>query len=256
MTSNSVNDITRKEVYNQVPYNIEDILKNNNIKQSWIDLFLEIKKENPGLFNNLEDKLNKDLLLYQDSLLIFPPRENIFETFKYFELEETKVCIIGQDPYHQLGQAHGLSFSVQDNVKIPPSLKNIFKEIKNEYPDYNVPSTGNLTNWVSQGVLMLNSALTVLENSPNFYQDYWYPITNILIKKMSIKHPGKCVYMLWGNESKKYKKNGSIDGNKHYILEANHPSPLSANRGGWFDNNHFKLSNDYLSKNYKKIINW
>jgi uracil-DNA glycosylase len=241
--------------FEHTPFNLEELMK--DIKPSWLKLFKEIKNENPELFNKLESKLNKDLEQFHDSLLIFPPRQNIFEAFKYFELEDTKVCINGQDPYHQYGQAHGLSFSVKNGVKLPPSLNNIFKELKNQYPEFkNENGNGNLTEWAKQGVLMLNSALTVLENSANEYQDYWTPITNILMKKMSDRHPGKCVYMLWGNDAKKYKKNGSIDCNKHYILEATHPSPLSANRGGWFGNNHFILVNEYLKKNHNTEIKW
>jgi uracil-DNA glycosylase len=233
--------------------NLEELME--DIKPSWLKIFKEIKNENPELFAKLESKLNKDLELFQDNLLIFPPRQNIFEAFKYFELEDTKVCINGQDPYHQYGQAHGLSFSVKNGIKLPPSLNNIFKELKNQYPEF-ITGNGNLTEWAKQGVLMLNSALTVLENTPNEYQNYWTPITNILIKKMSTQHPGNCVYMLWGNDAKKYKKNGSIDNNKHYILEASHPSPLSANRGGWFGNNHFIFANEYLKKHNKKEIIW
>jgi len=242
-------------VFDPTKIKLEELMK--DIKPSWLKLFKEIKNENPEIFNKLESKLNKDLEQFQDKFLIFPPRQNIFEAFKYFELEDTKVCINGQDPYHQYGQAHGLSFSVVNGIKLPPSLNNIFKELKNQYPEFvNENKNGNLTEWVKQGVLMLNSALTVLENSANEYQTYWTPITNILMKKMSEMHPGNCVYMLWGNDAKKYKKNGSIDGNKHYILEASHPSPLSANRGGWFGNNHFILANEYLKKNNKIEIVW
>ena len=237
-------------------FNISKLMNNLDIKESWRQLFNEILEEIPESIMELENKLNKDLELYDNNLLIFPPQENIFEAFKYFEVSETKVCINGQDPYHQLGQAHGLSFSVQDNVKTPPSLQNIFKEIKNEYPIFEIPKSGNLINWAKQGVLMINSALTVLQNSPNFYQDYWTPITNLIMKKFSKIHQGKCVFMLWGNDAKKYKKNKSIDSEKHYILEASHPSPLSANRGGWFGNNHFIITNEYLNKNGKKEINW
>jgi uracil-DNA glycosylase len=237
-------------------FNFSKLVNDTTIKESWRKLLQEIEQEIPESIIELENKINKDLELYDNNLLIFPPQENIFEAFKYFELYDTNVCINGQDPYHQFGQAHGLSFSVQDNIKIPPSLSNIFKELKNEYPNFDIPKTGNLTNWAKQGVLLLNSALTVLQNSPNFYQDYWNSITNLIIKKLSTKHPGKCIFMLWGNDAKKYKKNKSIDAVKHYILEASHPSPLSANRGGWFGNNHFKSANEYLKNENKKEIKW
>jgi uracil-DNA glycosylase len=237
-------------------FNCSKLINDPEIKESWRKLLKEIEEEIPESIIELENKINKDLELYDGNLLIFPPQENIFEAFKYFELSDTKVCINGQDPYHQVGQAHGLSFSVQDNIKIPPSLSNIFKELKNQYPEFDIPKTGNLTNWAKQGVLLLNSALTVLQNSPNFYQDYWTPITSLIMKKLSTKHQGKCIFMLWGNDAKRYKKNKSIDSMKHYILESSHPSPLSANRGGWFNNNHFKLANEYLKNDNKKEIKW
>ena len=237
-------------------FNLTKLINDPEIKESWRKLFNEIVNEIPESIIELENKINIDLELYDGNLLIFPPPENIFQAFKYFELEDTKVCINGQDPYHQFGQAHGLSFSVQDNVKIPPSLSNIFKELKNQYPDFDIPKSGNLIKWGNQGVLLLNSALTVLQNSPNFYQDYWSSITNLIMKKLSLKHPGNCIFMLWGNDAKKYKKNKSIDDKKHYILESSHPSPLSANRGGWFGNNHFKLANEYLKNNTKNEIKW
>ena len=237
-------------------FNLTKLINDPEIKESWRKLFNEIVNEIPESIIELENKINIDLELYDGNLLIFPPPENIFQAFKYFELEDTKVCINGQDPYHQFGQAHGLSFSVQDNVKIPPSLSNIFKELKNQYPDFDIPKSGNLTKWATQGVLLLNSALTVLQNSPNFYQYYWSSITNLIMKKLSLKHPGNCIFMLWGNDAKKYKKNKSIDDKKHYILESSHPSPLSANRGGWFGNNHFKLANEYLKNNTKNEIKW
>jgi len=233
------------------PFFIYHILTSHEkIKLSWRTLLQEIKNEYPVIISKLEKKLNDEC-----NLGIFPQLEHIFNAFTFFELDEMKVCIIGQDPYHGKGQAHGLSFSVQDDIKIPPSLKNIFQELKEEYDDFNIPRHGNLTNWAQQGVLLLNSSLTVLEGKPNSHQDIWSPLTTIIIKKISEKHPA-CAFMLWGNDAKKYLKNKTIDKTKHYILEANHPSPLSANRGGWFGNNHFKLTNQYLESHQKKIIDW
>jgi uracil-DNA glycosylase len=202
----------------------------------------------------IENLLNEDLYQQINKPRVFPPKDQIFETFKYFQLQDTKCVIIGQDPYHQFGQAHGLSFSVQDHVSHPPSLKNIIKELNLEYPDSGKTRSGNLIDWVQQGVLMLNSALTVPESKPNQHQSLWSPITTKIINELSKQHPGGCIFMLWGNDAKKYKK--IIDQEKHHILEANHPSPLSANRGGWFGNNHFIRTNKILQENGKKIIEW
>ncbi len=154
---------------NNTEFNLENLL--NNVMDSWKEIIMNIK-HNPktqDLFNVLFSTLQNDQELFKGQLKIFPPKDNIFETFKYFQLRDTKCVIIGQDPYHQLGQSHGLSFSVQDNVKHPPSLKNIIKELYLEYPDKsNQYISGNLTEWVKQGVLMLNSSLTVLESNPLF----------------------------------------------------------------------------------------
>ncbi len=236
-------------------FNYDNLINDPSVKSSWRLLLQEIKKNNPTTITNLEYHLNNEYELFEDQLNIFPSIENIFHAFTFFELDEMKVCIIGQDPYHGKGQAHGLSFSVQDDIKIPPSLRNIFQELKNEYDDFQVPRNGNLTKWAQQGVLLLNASLTVLESKPNSHQELWAPLTNIIIKKISEKHIG-CVFMLWGNDAKKYLKNKTIDKQKHYVLDANHPSPLSANRGGWFGNNHFKLANQYLESHQKHIIYW
>jgi uracil-DNA glycosylase len=236
-------------------FNYDNLINDPRIKSSWRLLLQEIKKNNPTTISNLEYHLNNEYELFEDELNIYPEIENIFHAFTFFELDEMEVCIIGQDPYHGKGQAHGLSFSVQDDIKIPPSLRNIFQELKNEYDDFQIPRNGNLTKWAQQGVLLLNASLTVLESKPNSHQELWTPLTNIIIKKISEKHKG-CVFMLWGNDAKKYLKNKTIDNQKHYILDANHPSPLSANRGGWFGNNHFKLANQYLELHQKNIIDW
>ncbi len=240
---------------NLQPFSYNTLTNHKNIKLSWRLLLQEIKETHPSIVANLETKLNQDYVAFDGHLGIFPQIKNIFNAFTFFELDEMKACILGQDPYHGKGQAHGLSFSVQDDIKIPPSLRNIFQELKQEYDDFDIPRNGNLTKWAQQGVLLLNSSLTVLESKPNSHQEVWTPLTNMIIKKISEKHNG-CVFMLWGNDAKKYLKNKTIDGQKHHVLEANHPSPLSANRGGWFGNNHFKLTNQYLESHQKKIIDW
>jgi uracil-DNA glycosylase len=162
---------------------------------------------------------------------VFPPKEDVFNAFKYFEPEETKVVIIGQDPYHQPGQANGLAFSVAPGVKIPPSLRNIFKEMGKT----NVES-GDLTYLAKQGVLLINTTLTVKIGRPNSHFLIWRGFTKNLIKNLSEKVDTPIVFMLWGNHAKKMEE---VINKKHIILKASHPSPLSVYRGGWFGTNHF-----------------
>jgi uracil-DNA glycosylase len=209
------------------------------------------KEKNNKYFDELKNFLNQEIEIYGESLEIFPPQENIFECMNICEFNNLKVILLGQDPYHQKGQAMGLSFSVPENIKIPPSLVNIYKELKT---DCNLEhSNGDLTKWAKQGVLLLNTSLTVRESCPNSHQKYWRPFTDNLIEYISDNKEGM-VFLLWGGNAKDKKK--LIDIEKHYVLEANHPSPLSANRGGWFGCKHFSKTNDYLKKNGKKQINW
>jgi uracil-DNA glycosylase len=231
------------------PFNFKVLFE--SMKPGWKKIWIDVYNNHPDLFKNLEDKLNYDISIYGTKILIFPPKKHIFETFNHFDLDETKVVILGQDPYHGLGQAHGLSFSVQDGVKHPPSLQNIFKELENEYDTFKIPESGNLTKWLDQGVLLLNSALTVLEKNANEYQKYWSPITDLIVKEMSEKHSGGIVFMLWGSPAQS--KAPTLK--KHHILKAVHPSPLSAHRG-FFGCNHFRKANELLSKDGKKVIDW
>jgi len=182
---------------------------------------------------------------------VFPPQSEIFSAFDYCDLDNLKVVIIGQDPYHGKGQANGLCFSVKQDVKIPPSLRNIFKELINEYPDY-CPWSGDLTHWAKQGVLMINATFTVLEKQPGSHQGKgWEKFTDAVIKLISEKKEN-IVFVLWGAFAQK--KAELIDSDKHYILQSAHPSPFSAHRG-FLGNNHFRLINEYLvSKNKKEII--
>lgn len=257
-------NIDRLNSYDPSAFDFKSLF--NQMKPGWKKLWTEVYQEIPEYFDALETKLNEDTRVYKKKLLIYPPKKNIFETFQHFDLNDTKVVILGQDPYHGFGQAHGLSFSVQDGVKHPPSLVNIFKELSSEYDDFKVPESGNLTKWLDQGVLLLNAALTVLESNANEYQNYWSPITDLVVKKMSEKHPGGIVFLLWGKPaqskapdlsklSAKSKARGVVDQSKHHILRTAHPSPLSARRG-WFGCNHFKLANDLLEKDNKTAINW
>lgn len=182
---------------------------------------------------------------------IFPDMYNIFYALKLTPLKDVKVVILGQDPYHEQGQAMGLSFSVPNGVKIPPSLVNIFKEIKSEY-GYNLNS-GDLTGWAKQGVLLLNAVLTVREGFANSHKDKgWEFFTDAIVKKVSDCNNG-VVFMLWGANARK--KACLIDKSKHLILESAHPSPLSA-YNGFFGCGHFKKANEYLEKNGKIQIDW
>lgn len=183
----------------------------------------------------------------------FPPGSKIFNALDSCLFEDVRVIILGQDPYHSLGQAHGLCFSVPNGITHPPSLINIFKELQDDtYKNY--PSSGSLISWVKQGVLLLNSTLTVRSGQPGSHQNRgWETFTDIIIEKLSSKKSG-LVFMLWGNYAKK--KGKHIDRDKHLVLESGHPSPLSANRGLWFGNKHFSRTNEYFEKNGKKLIEW
>ncbi len=184
----------------------------------------------------------------------FPPKELIFNAFEQFDFEETKIVIIGQDPYHGTGEANGLCFSVNDGVAIPPSLKNIFTEINSEYDRILFPTSGNLERWSKQGVLLLNAGLTVRKDAANSHKHLkWNLFTDAVIQLLN-DNCTYLVFLLWGSFAQK--KGTMISREKHLVLESGHPSPLSANRGFWFGNNHFKLANDYLLNNKKKEIEW
>ena len=184
----------------------------------------------------------------------FPPKELIFNAFEQFDFEETKVVIIGQDPYHGTGEANGLCFSVNDGVAIPPSLKSIFTEINNEYDRILFPTSGNLERWSKQGVLLLNAGLTVRKDAANSHKHLkWNLFTDAVIQLLN-DNCTHLVFLLWGSFA--HKKGKMITREKHLVLETGHPSPLSANRGFWFGNNHFKLTNEYLLNNEKKEIEW
>ena len=183
----------------------------------------------------------------------FPPASEIFAAFEHTPFNEVKVVIIGQDPYHGAGQANGLCFSVADGIAHPPSLKNIFKELK-EQLDVEIPVSGNLERWASQGVLLLNATLTVEAHKAASHQkEGWEQFTDAVIAKISEEREG-VVFLLWGGFAKK--KCAKVDHKKHLILTSGHPSPLSANRGYWFGNEHFRKTNEYLVENGKAPIKW
>ena len=183
----------------------------------------------------------------------FPPSRLVFNAFNLCPFNEVKVVIMGQDPYHEPGQAMGLSFSVPEGVAIPPSLQNIFKEIQADLGKP-LPTSGDLTRWASQGVLLLNATLTVQAHVANSHQGLgWSVFTDAAIRALSA-HCEHLVFMLWGGYARS--KRSLIDGQRHLILESVHPSPLSANRGGWFGNHHFSRCNAYLRSHGLTEIDW
>jgi len=183
---------------------------------------------------------------------IFPPAKLIFNAFNLCPFDEVKVVIIGQDPYHGVGQAHGLSFSVNEGVDLPPSLKNIYKEIRSDLGIEPLPH-GNLERWATQGVLLLNATLTVRANNAGSHQKKgWETFTDSAIKAIA-KEKEHVVFLLWGNYAQQ--KAQYIDVNRHLILKAVHPSPLSAHRG-FFGCKHFSQANAYLKEHNLKPINW
>lgn len=183
----------------------------------------------------------------------FPPGSQIFNAFNSCPLEQTKVVILGQDPYHGPGQAHGLCFSVPEGIEPPPSLRNIFKEIETDLR-YSPPRNGNLDRWAAQGVFLLNATLTVRAHQAGSHQKKgWETFTNRVIQLLS-KEKENLVFMLWGGYAKQKIK--LIDPKKHLILTSGHPSPLSANRGFWFGNRHFSKCNTYLKTKNKTPIDW
>ena len=188
-----------------------------------------------------------------DSHNCYPPKYQIFRAFTLCPLSDVKAVIIGQDPYHGYGQANGLAFSVNHDIAHPPSLVNIFKEIQTDL-QLPYPSSGDLTPWAKQGVLLLNATLTVRDGEAASHQKQgWEQFTNYVIQEIS-KRTADVVFMLWGGFARKKAKR--IDGNKHLILESGHPSPLSANRGYWFGNKHFSKANTFLKSKGKAPIDW
>ena len=208
----------------------------------------------------LRDELNSNnfksiisaLAIERKNFTIFPENDEIFRAFNFTIPSNIKVVIIGQDPYHGKGQAHGLSFSVPNGVKTPPSLRNIFIELQSDLKYY-ISSNGNLESWAKQGVLLLNSTLTVKEKKAGSHQKIgWELFTDSIIKKISDKNEG-VVFLLWGAFAQK--KSLLIDTKKHHILTTTHPSPFSAYRG-FFGCKHFSKTNKILLNNNQKPINW
>ena len=226
---------------------------NNNIKQSWKTLFTK--------YNNKYETKNKSLNNILDSLKnsefnIYPKGENIFKCFEYFESNETKIVILGQDPYHGLNQATGLCFGINENVVIPPSLKNIIKELKN---DLNISLTNNsLENWAQQNILMLNASLTVIEKKPNSQATLWSDFTDFIIDELN-KNEEPIIFVAWGAFAHNKLKN--IDTSKHSLIVSSHPSPLSVYKKyktfpAFQNSKPFSQINEILQKNKKTLINF
>ena len=216
------------------------------ISNDWKDkLKFEFQKE---YFSHLITFLKNE---YQQQI-VFPPESLIFNAFNQCDFKSLKVVILGQDPYHNKDQAHGLSFSVPDGINIPPSLKNIFKEIKCDLGN-DIPSTGNLIRWANEGVLLLNSILTVRKGLAGSHREKgWGKFTDSIIELIS-REKRNIVFILWGKHANERKK--LIDSSKHLVIESSHPSPFSAYRG-FFGSKPFSRCNDYLKFHKKKVINW
>ena len=216
------------------------------IDESWYNL-LKLYFDS-DIYSKTIELLKKD----QYEFTIYPETDNILNAYNLCPLDQVKVVIIGQDPYHQKGQAHGLSFSVQEGVTIPPSLRNIFQELDSDLATP-IPENGNLTRWTEQGVLLLNSYLTVRESLPLSHINIgWRQLTDYTISQLS-HHREEIIFLLWGKHAQS--KRNLINASKHYILEAAHPSPFSAMHG-FFGCKHFSKTNELLIKQGKEPINW
>jgi len=216
------------------------------IEQSWkTRLQNEFEKE---YFINLTNFVKKEYKIHT----IYPPGRLIFNAFDKCPFENVRVVILGQDPYHGPGQAHGLCFSVQDGVAFPPSLSNIYKEIQNDL-GISLPDSGNLERWAEQGVLLLNATLTVRAGQAGSHQNKGWELFTDEIVQLVANEKSNVVFILWGAYAQR--KGETIDRTKHLVLESPHPSPLSARRG-FFGNKHFSKANDYLEKHGMKPVEW
>lgn len=217
------------------------------IEESWLNILQ--KEFNKGYFKILTDFVRKE---YTKNPPVYPPGSLIFNAFNCCPFDKTKVVIIGQDPYHGENQANGLSFSVNPGIAIPPSLRNMYKELETDL-DIKPPTSGDLTHWAKQGVLLLNATLTVRGNQPGSHQNKgWEEFTDAAIEALATKRTN-IVFILWGSYAQK--KGAFINKKKHLVLTAPHPSPLAAYRG-FFGCKHFSKTNEYLIQNGKEPIEW
>lgn len=221
-------------------------IKKPDIESSWYEV-LKQEFEEPYFY-----EIKSFLIQEKRQYIVYPPSQLIFNAFNLTPFNKVKVVILGQDPYHNIGQAHGLAFSVPNGIMPPPSLKNIFKELQSDI-GMPIPTNGNLESWAREGVLLLNSCLTVRANNPASHQGIgWQRFTDAAINALSEKKE-HIVFLLWGNYA--IAKEKLIDTRKHLVLKTVHPSPLSANRG-FFGCRHFSQTNTYLSSNGISPIKW
>ncbi|MBR7003098.1 MAG: uracil-DNA glycosylase [Neisseriaceae bacterium] len=216
--------------------------------KSWTDA-IGAEKQQP-YFQKIIQQVNAER---KSGQIIYPPAPDVFNAFRYTEFCQVKVVIIGQDPYHNENQAHGLAFSVQQGVDIPPSLKNIYKELANDIDGFQIPNHGCLKKWADEGVLLLNTVLTVKAHLAHSHKDIgWETFTDKVIEVLN-EHREHLVFLLWGNPAQK--KGSKIDTTRHLVLKAAHPSPLSAHRG-FFGCRHFSQANQYLKDKGISPIDW
>lgn len=216
--------------------------------KSWADA-IGAEKQQP-YFQKIIQQVNTER---HNGQTIYPPASDVFNAFRYTEFNQVKVVIIGQDPYHNENQAHGLAFSVQMGMDIPPSLKNIYKELASDIDGFQIPNHGCLKKWADEGVLLLNTVLTVKAYLAHSHKDIgWETFTDKVIEVLN-QHRQNLVFLLWGNPAQK--KGSKIDERRHLVLKAAHPSPLSAHRG-FFGCRHFSQANQYLRDKGIKPIDW
>lgn len=219
-----------------------------NLPESWLNLL-------EGEFDKPYMQALKAFLLEEQAngYSIFPKGNEIFSALNHTPFNQVKVVILGQDPYHNIGQANGLSFSVKKGVTVPPSLKNIYKELASEFADFKTPNHGDLTQWTKQGVLLLNATLTVRAHTPGSHQKKgWEQFTDKIISTISVNAKG-IVFILWGNYAKQ--KEALIDTDKHFVIKSAHPSPFSA-YNGFFGSKPFSAANLHLENQKLTPINW
>ncbi|KAI9273604.1 uracil-DNA glycosylase-like protein [Sporodiniella umbellata] len=223
-------------------------LEINTMNKEWLQVLA------PEMVKPYFLKLKKYLKAQAEAKkVIFPPSPEIYSWSNYTPFSDVKVVILGQDPYHNYNQAHGLCFSVVKGVRVPPSLVNMYKALKNDYPDFVIPNHGYLEEWAKQGVLMLNTSLTVEAHQAGSHANQgWEPFTDAIIQFLNQKR-NHIVFLLWGSHAQK--KGAKINTKNHLVLKSVHPSPLSAHRG-FLECNHFKKANEYLDANARGQINW
>ena len=226
------------------------------IKPHWQQIIEQEKQQD--YYCQLQKEITKQRA---QGITIFPEEKDVFNAFKFCDLTDIKIIILGQDPYHGVGkgdyhhqpQAHGLAFSVAHHIKVPPSLVNIYKELNTDIEDFNTPNHGNLTSWAEQGVLLLNTVLTVQQGKAHSHAKLgWERFTDQIISQLN-QHNDGCVFILWGAHAQK--KGRDIDSCKHLVLNGPHPSPLSAYRG-FFGCQHFSKANTWLTQKNKVAIDW